>query len=236
MTKGAPCKNSIKLKDTKIGNQKLNALIREPFQLSTLQSKLCAIAKEFLCARWHRQRQAEQIGQQWYDTAVGNQVRVPYDSRVASPSIVHPGQRRMSSACRKRLAGSGNTDRSPPHGLRQDPPVPLSTSPGPVQSVNPFVTAAMRRANSAPWHVSPAQSAVLTSVTNIWAGVQDLTLRNLSLSEEVDNIHCDYSSYVAELYGILILLVIWQKAVLIWWRLGTAVLRRNVDSKKKTPP
>ncbi|CAG8906741.1 unnamed protein product [Penicillium salamii] len=58
--KGAPCKNSIKLEDTKIGHQKLNNLTREPFQLSTLQSKLCAIAKEFLCARWHRQRQAAQ--------------------------------------------------------------------------------------------------------------------------------------------------------------------------------
>ncbi|KAJ5033180.1 hypothetical protein NUH16_003096 [Penicillium rubens] len=48
----------------------------------------------------------------------------------------------------------------------------------------------MLRTNSVPWHVSPARPAILTSVTNIWAGVQDLTLRSLSLSEELENIHC----------------------------------------------
>ncbi|CAI7673254.1 unnamed protein product [Penicillium viridicatum] len=188
--KGDPCKNSIKLEDTKIGHQKLNTITKEPFELPTLQSKLCAIAKEFLCARWHRQRQAEQVGQQWYEAAVRNQTRVPHDSRVASPSIVHPGQRQVSSGSRRRLAGSGNTDRSPPHGRRQDRPVPLSTSPGPEQSINPFVTAAMLRSNSVPWHVSPARPAILTSVNNIRAGVQDLTLQDLSLSGEVDEIHC----------------------------------------------
>jgi len=188
--KGAPCKNSIKVEDIKIGHQKLATLAREPFALPNLQSKLCTIAKEFLCARWHRQRQAEQVGQQWYEAALRNQARVPHDSRIASPSIVHPGQRQMSSASRRRLVGSDNTDRSPPHGLRQDPPVPLSTSPGPVQSINPFVTAAMLRTNSVPWHVSPARPAILTSVTNVWAGEQDLTLQNLSLSEEIGDIDC----------------------------------------------
>ncbi|CAG8408881.1 unnamed protein product [Penicillium salamii] len=179
--KGAPCKNSIKLEDTKLGHQKLNSLTREPFQLSTLQPKLCAIAKEFLCARWHRQRQAEQVGQQWYEAAVRNQARIPHDSRVVTPSIVHPRQRQTSSASRRRLVESDN---------RQDPTVPLSTSPAPVQSINPFVTAEMLRTNSVSWHVSPARPAILTSVTNIWAGVQDLSLQNLSLSEDVDEIHC----------------------------------------------
>ncbi|KAL2699657.1 hypothetical protein AAEP93_009632 [Penicillium crustosum] len=187
--KGAPCKNSIKLEDTKIGHQKLNTVAREPFDLSNLQSKLYAIAKEFLYTRWHRQRQADGVGQQWYEAAVRNQARVPHDSRVASPSIVHPSQRQTSPASRRRPA-SDNTNRSPPHGLRQDPPVPLSTSSEPVQSINPFVTAEMLRTNSVPWHVSPARPAILTPVTNIWAGVQDLTLRSLSLSEELENIHC----------------------------------------------
>ena len=189
--KGAPCKNSIKLEYTKIGHQKINTLAREPFNLSTLQPKLCAIAKDFLCARWHRQQQAEQLGQQWYEAAIHNQVRVPHGSRMASPSvIVHPGQRQTSSAPRRRPAESDNTDRSPPHGLRQDPPGPLSTSLDLVQPINPFVTAAMLRTNSVPWDVSPDQPVILTSVTNIWAGVQDLTLRSLNLSEEVDNIDC----------------------------------------------
>ena len=85
---------------------------------------------------------------------------------------------------------SDDTDRSRSHGLTQGPPVPLPTSPGPVQSIDPFVTAEMLRTNSVSWHVSPARPAILTSVTNIWAGVQDLSLQNLRLSEDVDEIHC----------------------------------------------
>jgi hypothetical protein len=87
--KGEPCKNSIKVEDTKIGHQKLTTLAREPFDLSTLQSKLCDIARGFLCARWHRQRQADQVGQRWYEAAVRNQARVPHGSRMASPSSLH---------------------------------------------------------------------------------------------------------------------------------------------------
>ncbi|CAP86943.1 hypothetical protein PCH_Pc24g00350 [Penicillium rubens Wisconsin 54-1255] len=181
----APTKNSVKREDTKIGHKKLNTVARELFDLSNLQSKLCAFVKESLCARWHRQRQADGVGQQWYEAAVRNQARVSHDSRVASPSIVHPSQRQTSPASRRRPA-SDNTDRSPPHGLTQDPPGPVSTSSELVQSINPAVTAEMLRTNGVPWHVSPARPAILTSVTNIWAGVQDLTLQSLSLSEELE--------------------------------------------------
>ncbi|KAJ5244569.1 hypothetical protein N7489_004665 [Penicillium chrysogenum] len=84
------------------------------------------------------------VGRQWHEAAVRNQTRVPHDSRVASPSIV------------------------------QDPPVPLSNSRGPAQSINPFVTAEMLRTNSVAWHVPPTRPAILTSVPDIWAIVQDL--------------------------------------------------------------
>ncbi|CAG7949229.1 unnamed protein product [Penicillium salamii] len=175
--KGAPCKNSINFQDTKIGHQKLNILTRESFDISTdistLQSKLCAIAKEFLCARWHQQRQADQLGLQ-----------------VATPPIVHSRQRQTSSGSSRRPVESDNTDWPPSHGHRQDPPAPLTTSAGTVQSINHFVTAEMLRTNSVSWHVSPTRPAILTSVTNIWAGVQDLSLQNLSLSEDVNEIHC----------------------------------------------
>ncbi|CAG8131818.1 unnamed protein product [Penicillium nalgiovense] len=187
--KGEPCKNSVKVQDTKTGHQKLTTLAREPFDLPTLQSKLCDTAKGFLCARWHRQRQAEQVGQQWYVAAVRNQARVPHGSRMGSPSVVvHQGQLQTLSASRRRPA-SGDIDRSP-HGFRQDPPVRLSTNPEPVQPFNPFVTSTMLRTNSVPWSVSPAQPAILTSVANVWAGVQGLTLIDLTLSNEVDDIHC----------------------------------------------
>ncbi|OGE47235.1 hypothetical protein PENARI_c053G03707, partial [Penicillium arizonense] len=181
--KGHPCKNLIKVEDTKIGHQKLATLARETFDVSSLQPKLCDVARDFLCARWHRQRQADQVGQQWYEAAVRNQSRVPHGSRMASPSvIVHPGQRQTSSASRRRPA-SDNTDPSP-RGLRQDPPVRLSTNPEPLQPFNPFVTSAMLRTNSVPWRVSPAQPAILASVANIWAGFQELTLQSLTPSEE----------------------------------------------------
>ncbi|CAG8882016.1 unnamed protein product [Penicillium nalgiovense] len=108
---------------------------------------------------------------------------------MASPSVVvHPGQRQALPASRRRPV-PGNIDRSP-HGLRQDPPVRLSTSPEPVQPFSPFVTSTMLRTNSVPWHVSLAQPAILTSVANVWAGVQDLTLKSLTLSDEVNDIHC----------------------------------------------
>jgi hypothetical protein len=59
--KGEPCKNSIKVEDTKIGHQKLATLARKPFDVSSLQPKLCDVARDFLCARWHRHRQADQV-------------------------------------------------------------------------------------------------------------------------------------------------------------------------------
>jgi hypothetical protein len=188
--KSEPCKNSIKVEDTKIGHQKLATLARQPFDVSSLQPKLCDVARDFLCARWHRHRQADQVGQQWYEAAVRNQARVSHGSRMAPPSvIVQRGQRQTSSASRRRPA-SDNTDQPPSHGLRQDPPVHLTTNPEPVQPFNPFVTSTMLRTNSVPWRVSPAQPAILASVANIWAGFQELTLRSLTPSEEVDSIHC----------------------------------------------
>jgi len=187
--KGEPCKNSTKVEDTKIGHQRLTTLAREPFDLSNLQSKLCDVAKEYLCEIWHRQRQADQLGQQWYEAAVRNQARVPRGFSVTSPTVVtHLGQCQTSSASRTHLAESDNNHLPPPH--RQVSPVPLSNRPEPVQPTSSFVTAAMLRAYSVPWHVSPTRPAILSSATNIWANVQDLTLQSLTLSQEVDNIHC----------------------------------------------
>jgi hypothetical protein len=54
----------------------------------------------------------------------------------------------------------------------------------------PYITAAMLRTNSVPWHVSPAQPAILPFVTNIWAGVQDLSLHSVTPCDDVDSIHC----------------------------------------------
>ena len=56
--------------------------------------------------------------------------------------------------------------------------------------IAPYITTAMLRANNVPWRVSPAQPAILPFFTNIWAGVQDLTIQSVTSSDKVDNIHC----------------------------------------------
>ena len=141
--KGEPCKNSIKVEDTKIGHQKLTTLAREPFDLSTLQSKLCDVARDFLCARWHRQRQADQVGQQWYEAAVRNQARVPHGSRMASPSvIVHRGQRQTSSASRRRPASDNTTGHSRAQTRPAGAPVNQPRASAAIQSICDFHNAA----------------------------------------------------------------------------------------------
>jgi hypothetical protein len=61
----APCKNSIKAKDMNRGHQEMIRLSRSTFGLADLQSSLCEIAKHFLCKRWHRERQANRLAQEW---------------------------------------------------------------------------------------------------------------------------------------------------------------------------
>ncbi|OQE33089.1 hypothetical protein PENNAL_c0920G03746, partial [Penicillium nalgiovense] len=69
----------------------------EPFDLSTLQSKLCDIARVFLCARWHRQRQADQVGQRWYEAASATRRKC----RMALELPLHPLRIRASARCRQ---------------------------------------------------------------------------------------------------------------------------------------
>lgn len=62
------------------GRNKLKSLTRRQFDLSDLPI-LRDIASHFLCWRWHRTRQADQLGQQWYNAAVRNMPYIP----VAAP-------------------------------------------------------------------------------------------------------------------------------------------------------
>jgi hypothetical protein len=81
---GAPCKNSIKFQDIKTGQQQLANLAAQPFDFLTLRPTLCDIARNFLCARWHRQRQADQLGQQWYEVVVRSREHTRHTSAVAA--------------------------------------------------------------------------------------------------------------------------------------------------------
>ncbi|KAJ5128055.1 hypothetical protein N7448_008834 [Penicillium atrosanguineum] len=163
-------------------------LSRIPFRLAALQASLREIAKNFLCKRWHRDRQADRIGQQWYEAAVRNQAQAhsaAADSPRSPPAPAVPRQTR--SAFRRGPSESDRPhrllDHSDHHSDREASPAHFWTGSGPAERVNrpthPYVTAAMLRANNVPWRVTVAQPAILSLTPSTWAG-----------GHEVDNIHC----------------------------------------------
>ena len=197
---GTPCRNSVKIKDINQGHQKMTDLSRIPFGLAVLQASLCEIAKNFLCKRWHRDRQADRMGQRWYEAAVRNQAQAhsaAADTPRSPPAPAVPRQTR--SAFRR---GPSESDRayrlvgqhSDHHSDREASPAPFWTGSGPAERVgrpaHAYVTAAMLRGNSVPWRVTPAQPAILSLTPNIWAGRQDFTLLLFEPSDEVNSIHC----------------------------------------------
>jgi len=171
-------------------------LSRTTFDLAGLQSSLCKIAKSFLCKRWHREEQASQLARRWYEVAIRNQAHAYGDPEFTLSSADSPAVPRQTQfTSRGPHEESGRT--------LQEPLQHSDWDASPADSLNdpdifnhgqsraaPYITTAMLRANSVPWHVSPAQPAILSFVTNIWAGVQDLTLHSVTPCDEVDNIHC----------------------------------------------
>ncbi|KAJ5330552.1 hypothetical protein N7476_000335 [Penicillium atrosanguineum] len=205
---GIPCKNSVKIKDINQGHQKMTDLSRIPFGLAALQASLREIAKNFLCKRWHRDRQADRIGQRWYEAAVRNQAQAhsaAADSPRSPPAPAVPRQTR--SAFRRGPSESDRAHRlvdqhsdhhgdhhSDHHSDREASPAHFWTGSGPAERVDrpthPYVTAAMLRANNVPWRVTVAQPAILSLTPSTWAGGQDFILQKVTRSHEVDNIHC----------------------------------------------
>ncbi|CEJ62714.1 hypothetical protein PMG11_11206 [Penicillium brasilianum] len=190
-TAGAPCKNSIKFQDFKTGQQQLANFAAQPFEFLTLRSTLNDIARNFLCARWHRQRQADQLGQQWYEAVVRSREHARHTSEVAAvaPDIeADQSQRstfgRQTDPVLSSRATIQHEDES--ISLVRDP-APL----GPSERICRYVMASMLRTNSAPWCISPAQPATLSGF-NIGAGMQNLELHSLTLSDEVSAIYCPF--------------------------------------------
>jgi hypothetical protein len=138
---GIPCKNSVKIKDINQGHQKMTNLSRIPFGLAALQASLREIAKNFLCKRWHRDRQADRVGQRWYEAAVRNQAQAhsaAADTPRSSPALAVPRQTR--SAFRR---GPSESDRAhrlvDPHidhySDREASPATFWTNSGPTERV-----------------------------------------------------------------------------------------------------
>lgn len=188
---GAPCKNSIKFQDIKTGQQQLANLAAQPFDFLTLGSTLCDIARNFLCARWHRQRQADPLGQQWYEAVVRSREHARHTSEVAAvaPDIEADQSQRWTFGRPSEpvLSSRATTQHENESVSPIRDPVPL----GPSERVRRYVTASMLRTNSALWCISPAQPATLSGF-NIGAGMQNLDLHSLTLSDEVSAIYCPF--------------------------------------------
>ncbi|OKP11863.1 hypothetical protein PENSUB_2600 [Penicillium subrubescens] len=137
------------------------------------------MAKNFLCARWHRQRQADQVGQQWYEAAARNRERAGPISEAASVVFASPSESEIP-----RRVTRQNEERQIP--LVHDS-IPLE----PLERTVRYVTALMLRTDSVRWCISPAEPATL-SAFNIGAGMQNLELHSLTRSEEVSHIHCPF--------------------------------------------
>ncbi|KAJ6003924.1 hypothetical protein N7540_013206 [Penicillium herquei] len=191
---GRPCKNSIRGKELKAGREDLLRLSLHPVESLDLQRLLIGVAKNFLCRRWHRGRQAESIGKKWYDTAMRN-----HTSLVSSPVDPQP-YTQMSSLSDVESELAPNT--SLPDGDMSLQPaeneavevssIETSTFTEESQTTGPYVTTAMVRANDVPWDVSPTRSVVIPSADDIRADVQGLYIANVNLSDEISEIHCTF--------------------------------------------
>ncbi|KAJ5100888.1 hypothetical protein N7456_006940 [Penicillium angulare] len=173
---GARCKNRISAKVLKQGKEKLRSLARAPFHAQTLQPILHNIATHFLCSRWHRDRQVDQVSRRWYDAAVRNQ--------LGSNVVLEHATTLSHEESDLRQPATHQLD----HGVSYDTSETERELP---QAIQPYVSPAMLRANNVPWAVSPAQPAI-ASVANILAGTQDLELHCLAVSHDVNDIHCTF--------------------------------------------
>ncbi|KAJ5893249.1 hypothetical protein N7495_004940 [Penicillium taxi] len=160
---GISCKNFIKQKKLKEGRQKLHALAERPFSLSNLQPILRDIASEFLCTRWHRQRQADQVSQKWYQAAVRNQLNAR-TSQSLSPSTLRAEGHPLRQFTATQNIGMGRIRQSATSEELADQvqipdlerlsfvyPTPVSA---PSRSSVRSVDGNMLRENRVPWQVS----------------------------------------------------------------------------------
>jgi hypothetical protein len=188
---GAPCKNSIKIQDIKAGQQQLANLAARPPDFSTLRPILCDIAKNFLCVRWHRQRQANQVGQQWYEAVARcpeQAGHISEDASVAFNTDASQSQRpTLTSPSESEIPRRVTRQNEERQMLPGRDSVPLE----PLERTVRYVTASMLRTDSVPWCISSAEPATLSGL-NIGAGMQRLELHSLTRSDELSLIHCPF--------------------------------------------
>ncbi|KAJ5655013.1 hypothetical protein N7490_002016 [Penicillium lividum] len=108
-----------------MGVKKLNDLSCDPFDLGLLYTRLQGIVPHFLCARWHRRLQVDNVRERWEAAAIRNQAQVntPQPTLREERELLPEARHNME---RTRL----NTSMSPG---RPDPARP-TTDAGPLES------------------------------------------------------------------------------------------------------
>ncbi|KAJ5544068.1 hypothetical protein N7494_005347 [Penicillium frequentans] len=174
--KGDQCKNTVRKETLKSGRQKLDTLAERPFTVCNLQLKLRDIAADFLCTRWHRLRQADLVGQRWFEAAIRSQSQ----TRRSQPG----GHRPLRSV---RSTRRSTVDLDQPSQLRPRAmdgvvftgsaiSVPSQLVPSPQDRQ---VTPAMLREDQVTWSVSDEAPAELM-IANDRAGPQILKLKRFT--------------------------------------------------------
>ena len=155
--RGTPCKLYVTEDVHKAGVKKLNALACHPFDLPVLQDRLHDIVPHFLCARWHRQFQANNVRERWEAAAIRNQ------AQAYTPQPPARGERALSSEARLHVEPTRPS--IPVSSSRPNLDLPQSnptTEPGESPQVSGRrLTEAALRENRVPWNVSAAHPAVL---------------------------------------------------------------------------
>ncbi|KAJ5330572.1 hypothetical protein N7476_000355 [Penicillium atrosanguineum] len=162
--RGTLCKLYVTEDVHKAGIEKLNSLARQPFDLPVLQDRLHDIVPHFLCARWHRQLQVNQVRERWEAAAIRNQGQAHTTRRGSGFGAPPRGERALSSETRlhaepTRPRTSVSASRS---GLDHPRSTPTTERQSPSQVSARRLTEAVLRDNRVPWEVTEAVPAVLS--------------------------------------------------------------------------
>ena len=202
--KSTPCKNMVKEQDLKEGRRKLCNLSERALDIPNLQPVLCDIASNFLCARWHRRSQTNQVGQKWFEAAARNQhhARGPHALLPSTPEvgISRPPPPTVGNDVlgQEGALRSANSRRSVDwnHVTSRQPIAPSldhadSASP---RSLSRQVSVTMLREMQVPWQMSRELPAILC-VANAHGGRHTLKLKSFEpgsfgQGSEPDDVEC----------------------------------------------
>lgn len=144
------------------GVKMLHTLACQPFDLPALQNKLPDIVAHFLCKRWHRRLQADEVRKQWEAATIRNQAQVqtPRHRSVTRTSgrVLSPEGRFRGDPTELNNPGSSGCL----NPLQSTP----TREPGESsQASDPELTEVALRENRVPWVISRARPAVLSIQT-----------------------------------------------------------------------